>query len=90
METSAGLWSEGDALVRAALALLALAETVALAVHLEDMEWWASRSRSVPVRRSEPNAEVHSWKGNLLIRSLAINSPSGHPEVPLASTPRPP
>ena len=46
---------------------LGLVESVAFAVHSEDMNVVVSRSSRAPVNRSEPNPDVHSSNGRLLV-----------------------
>ena len=55
-------------------ALPAVAEAVAGAVHLQDMDVVVSRSSSAPVRRSEPNTSVHSSKGRLVVTRMEPRS----------------
>ena len=48
-------------------ALPAVLETVAVAVHLQDVNVVGERSSRAPVSLSEPNTSVHSSKGRLVV-----------------------
>ena len=51
-------------------ALPAVAEAVAVAVHLQDRDVVGEPVSSAPVRRSDPNTSVHSSKGRLVVTRM--------------------
>ena len=52
----------------------ALLETVAVAVHLQDVDMMGDAIEQAPVRRSESRTSVHSWKGRLLVTMVEPRS----------------